>query len=293
MAQSPSHKFGQIIGDILEEAARPLLQQFADQHGLYLDKKGRRPARSGTKVSWIDEFGNKHDLDYVLERGGTAGRIGTPVAFIETAWRRYTKHSRNKAQEIQGSILPLAATHRNAIPFIGVVLAGFFTDGASEQLRSLGFAIIHFPYGRVVDAFRLVGIDACFDEDTADIEVEHKVRAWESLPASDHTLVAQALIESDWSQVQCFMQALERSVTRQIAAVLVMPLHGVSSEWRSVAQAIQFVENYNEDGGLKPIVRYEIQVRYNNGDSIKAELGTKDGAIDFLRGYLPPLPYAK
>ena len=72
-----------------------------------------------------------------------------------------------------------------------------------------------------------------------------------------------------------------------------MPLHGVSSEWRSVAQAIQFVENYNEDGGLKPMVRYEIQVRYNNGDSIKAELTTKDGAISFLRGYLPPLPYVK
>ena len=46
-------------------------------------------------------MGNVHDLDYVFEQGGTEATIGQPKAFIEIAWRRYTKHSRNKAQEIQ------------------------------------------------------------------------------------------------------------------------------------------------------------------------------------------------
>lgn len=54
--------------------------------------------------------GNAHDLDFVLERGGSDDKIGMPAAFIETAWRRYTKHYRNNAQEIQGALEPLAET---------------------------------------------------------------------------------------------------------------------------------------------------------------------------------------
>ena len=182
MAQSPAHKFGQIIGDLLEAAVEPLLRRFAKSHGLYLDRKGPRTARPGRKVSWTDLSGNTHDLDYVLERGGTAQRIGVPVAFIETAWRRYTKHSRNKAQEIQGAILPLAEAYRNAAPFIGVILAGVFTEGALAQLRSLGFSVLYFPYETVVQAFQIIGVDAYFTEETADIELARKVRRWERVP---------------------------------------------------------------------------------------------------------------
>jgi hypothetical protein len=97
MAKSPSHKWGQIIGDFLEEVFSAQLAKFARKHKLYLDTKGERPARKGKKVSWVDSFENTHDLDFVLERNGTKNRIGEPVAFIESAWRRYTKHSRNKA----------------------------------------------------------------------------------------------------------------------------------------------------------------------------------------------------
>lgn len=36
MALSPSHKFGQIVGDVLEQALYPLLERFATTHGLYI-----------------------------------------------------------------------------------------------------------------------------------------------------------------------------------------------------------------------------------------------------------------
>src|SRR4030042_370278 len=122
MAESLAHTFGQIIGNVLEEAIEPALQEFADRHGLYLDKRGSRKAREGRRVTWTDLYGNAHDLDFVLERGGTDDVVGIPVAFIETAWRRYTKHSRNKAQEIQGAIQVLALTHKYCCPFVGVIL---------------------------------------------------------------------------------------------------------------------------------------------------------------------------
>jgi hypothetical protein len=113
MAESPAHKFGQLIGEILESIVLPQLEAFCSSNELYLDYQKRdRTARSGKKVAWSDQYGNTHDLDFVIERDGTDQQIGRPVAFIESAWRRYTKHSRNKAQEIQGAILPLAEKYR-------------------------------------------------------------------------------------------------------------------------------------------------------------------------------------
>lgn len=87
MANSPSHRFGQIIGDLLEEIMAPQLADFCAKRGLYLDKKGDRgAARGGKKVSWLDKFGNTHDLDFVIEKGGTAHQLGRPLAFIEAAF---------------------------------------------------------------------------------------------------------------------------------------------------------------------------------------------------------------
>lgn len=118
MAESPAHKLGQLIGNLLEELIEPFLSDFATRRNLYLDyQKNSRAARKGKKVTWEDPYGNVHDLDYVLERDGTGDATGTPVAFIEVAWRRYTKHSRNKAQEIQGAILPLAEKY-HALRFL-------------------------------------------------------------------------------------------------------------------------------------------------------------------------------
>ncbi len=127
MAEAAGHKFGQFIGEYCEALVEPLLQEFAAKHNLFLDKKGTRPARSGKKVRWVDSYGNRHELDYVLERGGAPEKVGTPVAFIESAWRRYTKHSRNKAQEIQGAVLPLAVKHHFSSPMLGCILAGVYT----------------------------------------------------------------------------------------------------------------------------------------------------------------------
>src|SRR5262245_30590782 len=120
MAESPSHRFGQIIGNLLEEILLPVLLAFCQERDLYLDRHGSRTGvRGGKRVEWEDKYGNTHVLDFVIEKGGTANERGRPVAFIEAAWRRYTKHSRNKAQEIQGAILPIADKYERDIPFLG------------------------------------------------------------------------------------------------------------------------------------------------------------------------------
>src|SRR5260370_5169563 len=136
---------------------------------------------SQNKVSWKDQKGNVNDLDYVLEAGGSEDVLGRPKAFIEIAYRRYTKHSRNKAQEIQGAIGPLSETYKDDHPFLGAVLAGIFTDGSLTQLRSHGFSVLYFPFESIVAAFGKVGVDASFDEDSPDADVQSKVDACKKL----------------------------------------------------------------------------------------------------------------
>jgi hypothetical protein len=289
VAESPSHKWGQIIGqEFLEVAMEPLLRETAKKHNLFMDLKGPRPARTGKKISWRDLHGNAHDLDFVFERGGSLDVIGDPVAFIETAWRRYTKHSRNKAQEIQGAVLPLVMTHQRHAPFIGVILAGTWTDGAISQLKSLGFRVLYFNYPSIVAAFKTAGIDARFEENTPDDECKAKVAKWAALSSAKRAKLGRNLLAACSADVTQFMAGLENAITRQIAVIRVLPLHGIAVTASTVEGAIEGVEMYDETTpAARPLDRYEIQIRYNNGDAINAVYSGKADAIDFLRSFLP------
>ncbi|MBW4512994.1 MAG: hypothetical protein KME64_41905 [Scytonematopsis contorta HA4267-MV1] len=66
MAESFSHKWGQIVGNLIQEFVVEIFQQFASEHGLYLDYQRKRKARKSKKVSWQDRYGNFHDLDYFV-----------------------------------------------------------------------------------------------------------------------------------------------------------------------------------------------------------------------------------
>jgi hypothetical protein len=285
MARSPSHRFGQIIGDLLESAIRPPLEAAANEHGLYLDSKRPRQARGGKrKVAWVDGKGNTHDLDYVIETGGTEEATGAPSAFIEIAWRRYTKHSRNKAQEIQGAILPLAERYADSRPFLGAVLAGVFTDASLNQLRSHGFNVVYFPYESIVAAFACEGIDAAFGEDTPDSHVLRKVRQYEKLTAAKRGRITAFLRNRHKGDIDAFIGALRVTLTRKVQCVYVLPLHGSAQTLRDALEAIAFIEAFDESKPGTLFTRYEVGVRYTNGDEIRGQFKDKGTAIAFLRG---------
>jgi hypothetical protein len=282
MAKSPSHEFGQIIGNILEDTTESLLKDCAKKHNLFLDKKGIRPARKGKKVSWIDIYGNKHDLDFVIEKGGTENKIGIPIAFIESAWRRYTKHSRNKSQEIQGAIMPVVANHHLKAPFIGVVLAGVFTDGALNQLKSLGFAVLYLNYDSIIEAFSRSNIDAFYDEDTPEEEFNKKIKAWKNLGKNGLSTIINALQSINEQKIKKFIEDLENAIKRSIKSIRIIPLHGEQFTLSSIKGAIDFINEYDEIKSNTPIVKYEITIVFDNGDKIEGNFNDKTGCINFL-----------
>lgn len=284
MAESPAHKFGQLIGGLLESVIRPSLEAFCQEKGLYLDHRSRvRPARAGRKVVWQDQYGNEHDLDFVIERHGTDTTIGDPVGFIEVAWRRYTKHSRNKAQEIQGAILPLAEKYRWNNPFLGVVLAGVFTEGSLDQLRSLGFRVLYFPYDTLVSAFAAEGLAIGFDETTPD-EV-FRATADRIATASQSMLerIKQRLIEANREQINDFFTALSYRLDRQVVRVLVIPLYGRSNQFPTIEAALRFLDSHSIYEGSGEFRRYEVQIEFSNGDKVQGSFESKYGAKEFLQ----------
>lgn len=297
MAESLTHKWGQTIGNLLQRSLRETFQEVADRHGLYLDYQRERSARAGTaKVSWKDRYGNSHDLDYVLERGGTDAVVGLPAAFIEVAWRRYTKHSKNKAQEIEGAVIALADTYSHVRPFLGIVLAGVFTDRAVAQLRSRQFTVAFIPYAHILHAFTAVGIDAAWDEDTPETSFREKLAQFQALSVKKVAKLTKALLlpapakltegETPPAPMAEFLEALNASLSRGILGFTITVLHGQPRQVAAVAEAIAYLQGYEDARpSAAPAAKYEIDVRYNNGDLIHAIFQDKGAAVNFLQTF--------
>ena len=286
MAISYSHRLGQIIGESLENALEPFLREFADEHSLYLDKKEYRPARSGTKVTWTDINNNKHDLDYVFEKNGTPEIIGKPIAFIECAWRRYTKHSRNKAQEIQGAIIPLFEKYKKDNPFIGVILAGEFTENSLKQLRSLGFSILYFPYELIVKAFRTVGIDVYFEENTNEDIFARQIALWEKLKDDQKEIIYEKITEQNLHEIYKFMSVLKAKINRKISKIFIWMMYGKQYSFETIEKAKEFILNANTNNIIPEFDRYEAEIQYSNGDIIKVEYHNQNDLLGFLSNYI-------
>ena len=292
MAKAAGHLWGQIIGNAFEEAVKLRLAEFANNNGLYLDMKGQRAARGSLlKAAWTDAQGNLHDLDFVLEKDGSDAAVGRPVAFVECAWRRYTRHSRNKAQEIQGAILPIVEQWKSAAPLYAAALCGVFTHRSITQLKSLGFRVIYLSHDDIFSALntalRRSGLDATFDETTPDADIQRKVDAWRGLSERSRNSAVRsilAMLDED-SDLRAFLASVAIAASRQVEVVRVLPLHGNPVDCRTPDEAIRFVEVYLPTNDDLPVVRYEVQIRYDNGDKAEGAFNSKEGAIEFLRKF--------
>ncbi|MCD4550252.1 hypothetical protein [Schaalia sp. lx-260] len=291
MAVSPSHKLGQIIGYAMEEAFYGMLLPLAREFSLYVDRQGpRSSARKGKFVTWVDDNKNKHNLDFVLERGGSVSVVGLPVAFIESAWRRYTKHSVNKAGEIANALVPLRRSYIASRPFLGALVAGEWTQGGIRQMESQAINVLHLPMSTIVEAFATEGIDVYFAEDTEADYMHAQVEAWNALGDAGQERVIAALRAKAATQFGEYMEKLRSHLSRKAESVLILSLHGKMQKVSSVSEALSLlsamkveVPQFAEMG----LIRIEVQVRYSNQDKIDASFTTLSEAIIWLeKNYL-------
>jgi len=284
---SPGHKLGQDIGTkFLENFFSPRLTSLAEELGdFYCDKKGHRPSVRGKKkkVSWEDAYGNLHDLDFVIEKGGSFEHQGNPAAFIELAWRRYTKHARNKVGEIEAALIPLKNTYQKSCSFSGVIWAGVVTPGALKQLQSHGIYVLFIDYHKVVDSFLTKNVNLDYPEDATNDFKHDLLKSLENLSESDmHDIerIFEELIKEEYDE---FIASLKDCISRKIERVILLPLYGEKITFESISDALLAINDYEI---LHPtemkFQKFEIIIKYSNGDNIDGSFRTKEDATQFL-----------
>lgn len=285
MASSPAHRLGQFIGDFLENTMIRYCSNISRQFGMYLDYKHFRAARNfQSEVRWVDCNNNTHKLDIVIEKDGSEECIGKPRAFIEIAWRRYTKHSKNKAQEISAAIKPLVAQYYEQAPFYGVVLAGEFTQNSITQLLSEGFKVLYFSIDYIESAFRVHHLNIHWDEDTTEDNLIQIVSALEQLSESELNLIGDTLINSCQSEWQDFESSLRLSLERTIDYIYVTSTFGFTESFTTVNDVCRYLatEKTKEVPPQVKFVGYMINIHYNTGESINMQFKDNQQAIIWL-----------
>ncbi len=285
MAKSPAHRFGQIIGDLLESTLIRYCHAIANEYGMYLDYKHPRPARNNqNEVRWVDINGNTHKLDIVIEHEGSEIKTGNPRAFIEIAWRRYTKHSKNKAQEISAAIKPLVSRYSEYGPFYGAVLAGEFTENSLNQMKSEGFKILYFSIHGIEEAFASQGIDAHWDESTSEEVLQNRVEQLETLTEAQLWCIGDYLIEHNAGQWEIFSLSIRNALERTLESISILSLFGDSKIFYNIQDACAYISKEEKETTFTKdsFCRYEIVVRYSNGDKIDMQFKEQQAAIASL-----------
>jgi hypothetical protein len=150
---SAGHKLGQLVGDWFEQHfVLPLLQKVADALKVYLDHRFRSRKARGDSLTWKDADGNEVDYDFVMELDGTEEALGIPVAFFECFWRRGSRHSKDKARDDSGKLLPMREVHPTA-RFLGIVAGGDFTAPARQLVQSRQIDLFYVPKAKIIAAF--------------------------------------------------------------------------------------------------------------------------------------------
>lgn len=285
---SATHKLGQMIGNFFEKLFEESFERVAEKYNLYCDSKGARPQIRGSrkKVTWKDAKGTPHDLDYVLERGASENSRGKPVAFLELAWRRYTKHSRNKAGEIESALYHLGNTYPGA--FLGAILAGEWSKGSLEQMRVRGINVLHIPFEDIATTFDSKGINLRYEEKSPDDVKWAIVEQWETLTEKDFDDLEKLLTHKISQNSRIFLERLNKSFERRVVSVRVLSLHGETNEYLKVEEAISALSTDVTNDRLE-FVRFEVQIRFSNNDKIEGEFHEKETAVEFLQRYISTL----
>lgn len=117
----------------------------------------------GNKILWADEDKNFVDYDFVMELGGSPETRGIPVAFLECFWRRGSRHSKDKARDDSGKLMPMRSTYPTA-RFLGIVASGAFTGPARELVKSRNINLFYVPKAKVVEAFKALALEMDYDD---------------------------------------------------------------------------------------------------------------------------------
>jgi hypothetical protein len=214
--------------------------------------------------------GNNVDYDYVLELHGTEDEIGIPVAFVECFWRRGARHSKDKARDDSGKLMPMRETYPTA-RFLGIVAAGNFTKPARDLIRSREIDLFYVPKDKIIKAFSENGLVMDYPDNSTETEklrivsVFEKTFNKEKKEQVQHSLITQVgtpSINSYVDRVRAALSALPqeiRFILRHDSTPLI---------FESLVEASKFLKKPNFRMG-KPEKSYLYQITFSDGSEFE------------------------
>ena len=268
---SSGHKLGQIVGDWYEEYfALPLLTKIANSLNIFIDSRfATRPCR-GEKILWKDEDGNKVDYDFVMELDGSSSALGSPVAFFETFWRRGARHSKEKARDDSGKLLPMKSMYPTA-RVLCIVSAGDFTTPARDFVLSKGVDLLYVPKVYILDAWKHHGVVIDYPDRTPEAIKRQLV------DNAEHVIGKNANIYHDVAETlrqlvgKSQLTAFERKIASKLGATPLeykITVHHSSDPYRFFSH--DAVDDFLEKSTLLPElphVNYSYEVVFGDGDT--------------------------
>jgi len=277
---SSGHKLGQLVGDWFERYfALPLIQGVAKQLNLFADNRYVERIARGEKLYWPDGDGNQVDYDFVLELGGSPERLGIPVAFFESFWRRGARHSKDKARDDTGKLLPMREFHPTA-RFLGIVAAGTFTGPASELVSSRKVDLFYVPKGKVVDAFSRHGLVMDYDDRAPEPEKARLAAAFDAgltdrvkpeVASTLTELIGHETVRSYAYRVRSALGALPQEV-RFSAIHRSEPV-----VFRSLSDAAEFLAHDPSFAMSNPSESFAYEITYSDGSEFSRECESIQG----------------
>jgi hypothetical protein len=254
-----------------------MLSEVAQRLKLYLDHRfKKRPAR-GSKLVWRDQDGNAVDYDFVMELGGSDSELGVPVAFIESCWRRGSRHSKDKARDDTGKLVPMREMYPTA-RFLGVVVGGDFTAPARELVRSREIDLLYVPKEKIVTAFQKAGLTV----DYLDSSSEQVKRGLARSFASGFTNAAKAEIVHNLKEllggavVSGYVSSVHSALAALPQEIRILEVRASAPRiFESIYEASEFLQSPTFDfDTFSQGYRYEIT--YRDGSEFSREVATID-----------------
>ena len=277
---SAGHRLGQLIGDWWEgQVIYPLLQEVADELGLFLDNRlVKRSCRSG-KIKWKDDAGNFVDYDYVLELGGSAEKMGVPVAFLESFWRRGGRHSKDNARDDTNKLLPMRDTYPTA-RFLAIAACGEFTSPAKEYVTSRNVELFYIGKEKIIDAFTAIGATVDYHDALPEAEKLQLVRELELKFTLENQIKAAHSLRSAAGEM-AFLSFKQKVKGALMASPQEIRLYALKRcgpvVFDSIDKATHFLSAKSQNfPAAEGADHYEYEVSFSDGSTFFRELNSLD-----------------
>lgn len=99
-----------------------------------------------------------------MELSGSDNKKGIPIGFFETFWRRGSRHSKDKARDDSGKLVPMRQTYPTS-RFLGILSAGDFTRPAQELVTSRSIDLFYIPKNLIISSWEKNGLIIDYPDD--------------------------------------------------------------------------------------------------------------------------------